>query len=100
MQEINGIGANRPLPEAADKASSRRTGTGESFADLLANAIDEANRLQKESDDQIGKLLAGKEADLHTVLIAMQKAQISFQLLMQVRNKIVEAYQEISRMQF
>lgn len=99
MAEINGIGANRPLPEAAGKATGR-TEAGRTFADLLEDAIHEANRLQKDSDDQIGKLLAGEETDLHTVLIAMQKAQISFQLLMQVRNKIVEAYQEISRMQF
>jgi flagellar hook-basal body complex protein FliE len=43
--------------------------------------------------------MTGESQDLHTTVIAMQKADLSFQLMMQVRNKIVEAYQEIMRMQ-
>jgi flagellar hook-basal body complex protein FliE len=48
----------------------------------------------------VAGVLAGNGADVHSALIAVEKADLSFQLMMQVRNKIVSAYQEISRMQF
>ena len=53
-----------------------------------------------EAQSQIAQLLNGKGADLHTAMIAVEKADLSFQLMMQVRNKIVQAYQQISNMQF
>jgi len=49
---------------------------------------------------QVAQLLNGKGADVHSAMIAVEKADLSFQLMMQVRNKIVQAYQQISNMQF
>jgi flagellar hook-basal body complex protein FliE len=65
----------------------------------LKDAISTVNEVQKQSDQQIQKLMTGESKDLHTTVIAMQKADLSFQMMMQVRNKIVQAYQEIMRMQ-
>ena len=72
-------------------------GTG--FGEILKDAISTVNELQKQSDQEIQKLMTGESQDLHNTVIAMQKADLSFQMMMQVRNKIVQAYQEIMRMQ-
>lgn len=71
-----------------------------SFGETMNQALESVNRLQKAADGEIEALAAGRNGDLHRTMIALEKADISFQLLMQVRNKIVAAYQEIMRMQF
>jgi flagellar hook-basal body complex protein FliE len=58
------------------------------------------NQLSSGADQQIGNLLNGGNADMSTVMIAVEKADVAFQLMMQVRNKIVSAYQDIEKMQF
>lgn len=78
---------------------SRESDKGTGFGDILKDAISTVNELQKQSDHEIQKLMTGESQDLHTTVIAMQKADLSFQMMMQVRNKIVQAYQEIMRMQ-
>ncbi len=74
-------------------------GNSSGFGEMLKDAISTVNEVQKQSDQQIQKLMTGESKDLHTTVIAMQKADLSFQMMMQVRNKIVQAYQEIMRMQ-
>ena len=78
-------------------AGTEKNATG--FGEVLKDAISTVNELQKQSDQEIQKLMAGESQDLHTTVIAMQKADLSFQMMMQVRNKIVQAYQEIMRTQ-
>jgi flagellar hook-basal body complex protein FliE len=70
----------------------------QNFADLLKEAINEVNRQQVESEQLSQKLVTGEVQDIHQVMIASQKASISLSLAIQVRNKVVEAYQEIMRM--
>ncbi len=72
---------------------------GESFLSVLNESIQEVNGIQKVADQSIQDLVTGKGQDLHQTMIALEKASISFQLMMSVRNKIVNAYEEISRMQ-
>lgn len=69
------------------------------FKDLFQSAIQKVDSSQKQSELLTKKLMTGEIEDLHTVMIASQKAQLSLQLTVQVRNKVVEAYQEIMRMQ-
>lgn len=69
------------------------------FGDMLKKAVEEVNGLQQQSADMKTKLLTGQIDDIHQVMIAAEKADLSFQLTMQIRNKVVEAYQEIMRMQ-
>jgi flagellar hook-basal body complex protein FliE len=66
---------------------------------VLRDAITTTNDLQKQSNQEIQKLMAGETQDLHETMIAVQKADLSFQMMMQVRNKLLQAYQEIMRMQ-
>ncbi|MGF2615644.1 flagellar hook-basal body complex protein FliE [Rossellomorea vietnamensis] len=70
----------------------------QNFADFLKKSIEEVNASQKESDMMTEKLVRGENVDLHHVMIASQKASITMQTTMEVRNKVVEAYQEIMRM--
>ncbi len=99
MEEIF-IGPLNPklqMPEFR-KPQSQGGDKGTGFGDVLKDAISTVNELQKQSDQEIQKLMTGESQDLHTTVIAMQKADLSFQMMMQVRNKIVQAYQEIMRM--
>ncbi len=97
----NVIGSQIPqtLPDVS-RGSGDRAGNSASFGDAFTSAIKQIDTLQGEADTQVTNLLAGNGQDLHSAMIAVQKADISFQLMMQVRNKIVNAYQEIARMQF
>jgi len=70
------------------------------FLETLRGAMDQVGQMQSTADTQTARLLDGSGLDVHSAMIAVEKADLSFQLMMQVRNKIVAAYQEISRMQF
>jgi flagellar hook-basal body complex protein FliE len=72
---------------------------GESFTSLLQDALAKINEVQAQADVSVQSLLTGQSTNLHETMIALQKADVSFQLMLQVRNKIVGAYEEIMRMQ-
>lgn len=95
---IKGIGKvfQEVSTNGVDKASA---GGKESFADVLKSSIEKVNGLQNEADQATQDLLVGKDTNIHQVMIAMEKADLSFQMMMQVRNKIVNAYEEMMRMQ-
>ena len=69
------------------------------FGKVIKGEINKVNRLEREADRSIVDLLQGK-ADIHETMIALQKADISMRLLLTIRNKVIEAYREIMRMQF
>ncbi|NJL23742.1 MAG: flagellar hook-basal body complex protein FliE [Calothrix sp. SM1_5_4] len=70
-----------------------------SFADTLKDAVQSVNQAQKEADVKAQELATGKSQNIHDVMLASEKADISLKLMVQVRNKIIEAYQEIMKMQ-
>lgn len=70
-----------------------------SFGEVLRGFIQEVDRLQKVAEEATQRTLSGEAEDVHQVVIAMEEAQVAFRLLMEVRNKMVEAYKEIIRMQ-
>lgn len=70
-----------------------------SFADTLGDAVQEVNTLQKKSDHLMQQLATGKSKNIPEVMIAAEQADIAFKLMVQVRNKLIEAYQEIMKMQ-
>lgn len=74
------------------------SGGGE-FRDLLANSIASVEAQQTQAKAAVENFLSGDSEDLHTVALAGQRAELSLQLFMQVRNKVVNAYQEVMRMQ-
>lgn len=73
--------------------------SGSSFKEYFDKALNSLNASQLNADENVQKFLTGEVQDLHTVMIAMEEARLSMQLAVEVRNKLVEAYQELSRMQ-
>jgi flagellar hook-basal body complex protein FliE len=72
---------------------------GGGFAGLLKDAVGSVNRAQAESSVKQEAFLRGEDVPLTEVMVSMQKARVSFEAVKQVRNRLLEAYQEISRMQ-
>jgi flagellar hook-basal body complex protein FliE len=70
------------------------------FGAVLSTALARVNELETGANQQVGNLLKGGNTDMSTVMIAVEKADVAFQMMMQVRNKIVSAYQDIEKMQF
>jgi flagellar hook-basal body complex protein FliE len=98
---MGAISSLRILPAEADAGSVRpSTASKTGFSDVLYTAMDDMQQLQGQAEAKVAGVLGGNGADVHSAMIAVEKADLSFQLMMQVRNKIVSAYQEISRMQF
>jgi flagellar hook-basal body complex protein FliE len=91
----------RILPVDAPLKSSGATRTAEkSFGQQLESAVSGVDLEQQDAQYKVSDMLAGGGTDVHDAMIAVQKTDLSFQLMLQVRNKVVQAYQEIERMQF
>lgn len=90
-----------PVTNLTGPAKPPSTGSKDSgFATMLENALDHVDGLQADADQKIAALMEGNGQDIHAAMIATERADLSFQLMLQVRNKIVNAYQEVARMQF
>ena len=72
---------------------------GEGFDSTLKGFINQVNKLQQDAGESIDKLAAGEINDVHDVMVAVEKASTSFELMMQIRNKILEAYRDVMRTQ-
>jgi flagellar hook-basal body complex protein FliE len=98
---MNSISSLRILPAEIESSSPvPRRGSESGFREVLHGAMEDIQQLQAQAENKVAGVLEGDGADVHSALIAVEKADLSFQLMMQVRNKIVSAYEEISRMQF
>jgi flagellar hook-basal body complex protein FliE len=72
---------------------------GASFGNLLGQMVNEVGAKQAAAGDAVSGVLSGQNVSLHQAMIAMQEANVSFQLMVEVRNKLLESYQELMRMQ-
>ena len=72
---------------------------GVAFGDLLKQALQEVNQASAQAEDEARNLMTGESADMHTAMLAVQKADLSFQMMMAVRSKLIDAYREVMRMQ-
>lgn len=84
--------------------SGLRPSTGDGgqpdFMKTLNSAMDQVGDLQSQADGKVAQLLNGNGQDVHSAMIAVEKANLAFAMMVQVRNKIVQAYQQVSGMQF
>jgi len=95
----NGIGKiiiAQPDINFPDLAPSKPKGTG--FASVFKNMLTEADSLQHKAENIQQEFLLGEVQDIHTVMISAQKAAVAFSLVMEIRNKLLEGYQELIRM--
>lgn len=104
--KISGIDAQMPQIssvqgiEKTKEADVQRSSTQGGFGDVLAEALDEVNNLQNQADNQIEGLTLKKEGVTpHSAMIALEKADVAFQLMSAIRGKIVRAYEEVIRTQ-
>jgi len=70
---------------------------GESFSNILKSALDGVNNDQLDAEQSVQNYMSGKETSLHNTLLSLEKAEVSFKMMMQVRGKLMEAYQQIMR---
>ena len=83
----------------AQQVGAGKAGTGgESFKDMLVRSLDEVNRLQQDANVAFERLATGRTQNVTEVLSAVQKADLAFKTLMQIRNKLIDAYDEIRQM--
>jgi flagellar hook-basal body complex protein FliE len=95
LQEVNSSGSSSITAPGLDAAKE----SGKSFSDTLNEAINSVNDLQKTADKGAQDLATGRTDNIHEVMIAVEKADIALKLMVQVRNKIIDAYQEVMKMQ-
>ena len=93
------IKALEGVPEPFGSSPVKHVKGGPGFNDLLKNAVEAVNAMQHEAGRLEDAVAKGESVNIHEAVIAGEKAGLSFQLLMQVRNKMIEAYQEVMRMQ-
>lgn len=93
--QITSITAAAQASQSASTAKVSSTG----FSDVLNQAMEQVNAAETQSEAVSAELLTGENTDIHTAMIAVQKAELTLNLAIQVRNKVVEAYNEVMRMQ-
>ena len=84
---------------SAPTAKTKEAQNPGSFGSMLVRSLNDVNRLKLEADVAVENLATGKQKDIHATMISLEKADVAFQLLMQIRNKIISAYETVMRMQ-
>jgi flagellar hook-basal body complex protein FliE len=103
MSDINNIALNSldatKLTGNDSLGQSKESGNA-NFPKILENSINQITEMNKNADEAIEKLVSGEVQDVHQVMIAMEKANLTFMTMMQVRNKLLDAYKEVMNMHF
>ena len=98
MNEIIFKNGLESLTNTGSIVKAKQSNNPASFGDMLGNALNDVNQLKIEADEAVNNLAAGKQKDIHQTMIDLEKADVAFQLLMQIRNKIIAAYETVMRM--
>lgn len=99
MSEINKLNFLLPNKLESTKPETKSESVGIDFAEILKGSIKDVNDAQLEADSAVQQVLSGETKDIHETMVTLQKADVSLKLMMEVRNKLLEAYQEIMRTQ-
>ena len=99
MKELTIQSGWAPTVQANGQSAAAAAGQNGDFGKILKDSLETVDRLQRDADTAIEDMATGKQTDIHQTMIAMEKADVSFQLVMQVRNKLIAAYEEVMRMQ-
>ena len=96
---IRSISTNSILNNLNISNTTEEKTNGTSFSNVLSDAISKVNDSEVNANNKIESLIKGEDVEMHEVMLAMQESVLSLQALIEVRNKTVEAYQEISKLQ-
>jgi flagellar hook-basal body complex protein FliE len=95
---IQGPTGAAPLDQPARTAPQKAAGGDRSFGEALLDALESVDTQQKEATRGVAEHLAGDGSDLHTVMLELEKADLAFRTMMEVRSKLINAYREVMRM--
>jgi len=98
MSNVNGL-SGVGTADLLKQKSKVEDGGGERFAEQLKSALNEVNELQETKESAVADIATGEVKDLHQAAIAIGKAELSMQLMLEIRNKALNAYKEIGRTQ-
>jgi flagellar hook-basal body complex protein FliE len=100
MSQIQGISSiGSAAVNVVSAGSTNGAAASDGFLDSLKTAIGKVNDVEIQASQAVDGLMTGQTQDLHRTMVALQQADVSFQLMMQIRNKLISAYEEIQRMQ-
>ena len=99
MSNVSGISGTSTAELLKQKEKLSSSGSGDAFSQHLKSALNEVNELQVESENAIGDLATGQVKDLHQAALAIGKAETSMKLMLEIRNKALNAYKELGRTQ-
>ncbi len=89
----------KPIDNKIDSQNSQNKVKGDSFDEILKKSLDEVNKLQNKADESIEAIASGKMENIQDAVMAIEKADVSLKLLTEIRNKAIDAYKEVMRMQ-
>jgi len=93
----------QPIAPGIGESSGKTSGVSDpsvpSFKDTMKTFLTDVNAMQNHADKSIEKMVAGEITDVHQVMLAVEEANLAFNLMMEIRGKMVDAYQEVMRMQ-
>ncbi len=95
---LNPISPLKPLADLGQTGNESAV-EGPAFSSLLKQALQEVDAAQHSAEQEVRNLMTGESTDMHTAILAVQKADVSFQMMMAVRGKLIDAYREVMRMQ-
>ena len=94
LQQLGSVNSDTALQSSGSVA-----GSGSNFANVLGNLVNEVNQKQAAAGSAVTGLLSGQNVPLHQAMISMEEANVSFQMMVEVRNRLLDSYQELMRMQ-
>ena len=95
MQQLSSVNTDAPLQTSAPVSS----GSGANFENMLGDFVNEVSQKQAAAGNAVTGLLSGQNVSLHQAMISMEEANVSFQMMVEVRNRLLDGYQELMRMQ-
>lgn len=99
INAVNSFSPITPISSGGISGIEGAKSSGGTFGSLVKDAIESLDGSQKSADQEISKAVTGESTDLHKTIISLQSADLKFQLGLQVRNKLIGAYEEVMRMQ-
>ncbi|NLG19504.1 MAG: flagellar hook-basal body complex protein FliE [Fibrobacter sp.] len=97
MNQINSIGPIQSGGSIEKSLGVKQQKGGPSFKDTFQNFLSDVNAMQQKADQSIQKMAAGEITDVHQVMSSVEEANVAFNMMMEIRNKVMDAYQEIMR---
>ncbi len=96
IDAMRGLSGMTPLDRG--KPTQKTEQSGPSFKDALSGFMSDVNSMQTQADQSIEKMAAGEISDVHQVMTSVEEAKTAFNMMMEIRNKVMEAYDEVMRM--